>query len=144
MTQTNETNCILARDCAHAGWPAKCTDRCPHFAQLHSATGRHTRAGLPAKYALTTLADAPPRADQPEVYGAIDRVVASFSRQFDAKPAIKSLSEHIERYCGTTLNKLTTAELARALFVGYTVELTEAEKHEKVKEAYYGYKLGTA
>ncbi|KMK75403.1 hypothetical protein [Alkalihalobacillus pseudalcaliphilus] len=54
------------------------------------------------------------------------------------------IAEHIERYCGTTLNKLTTAELARALFVGYTVELTEAEKHEKVKEAYYGYKLGTA
>ena len=38
------------------------------------------------------------------------------------------IAEHIERYCGTTLNKLTTAELARALFVGYTVELTEAEK----------------
>lgn len=87
---TNESKCILAPSCSFSGDGSKCHDRCPAFIQMHSASGRHTLAGLPPEYALIDIATAPPREDQPAVYKFVDAYVATFERQFDDKPAIKS------------------------------------------------------
>ncbi|MCM3314841.1 DNA replication protein [Psychrobacillus sp. MER TA 17] len=87
---TNESKCILAPSCAFAGDADKCHDRCPAYIQMHSASGRHTLAGLPSEYALIDIASAPPRADQASAYTFIDDYAATFARQFDDKPAIKS------------------------------------------------------
>lgn len=87
---------------------------------MHSASGRHTLAGLPSEYALVEVATAPPRKAQSEVYAKIDGYVATFARQYDERPDIKSLYLYsAEPGTGktTTAAALLNAYL-RAHFVG--------------------------
>jgi len=81
--KTLETKCILADRCKSAGDAVKCTELCSAYAQVHSATGRHSLADIPRDYALTTMRNSPVRAEQPEVYRLIDAYISTFDRQFD-------------------------------------------------------------
>lgn len=77
---SNEKKCLLAGNCRLAGGAA-CNNYCPSYIAMG---GRIKYAGLPARYRLTTLADASPRKDQPSVYRQLDAYVKTFERQFDA------------------------------------------------------------
>ncbi|MFZ4454265.1 DNA replication protein [Salibacterium aidingense] len=81
--RTLDDHCILASRCRFAGDEAKCNDMCGAFAQMHSATGRHTLAGLPQDYRLVTAANSPVRAEQPHVYRHVDAYIETFDRQFE-------------------------------------------------------------
>jgi DNA replication protein DnaC len=92
---TNAKQCLLAHVCKFAADPAKCTQSCPHFVQLHGRSGlggRVAAANLPREYRLITLENAPARAEQSKIYKRLDAYKTTFSRQFetDSEP-IKSL-----------------------------------------------------
>jgi DNA replication protein DnaC len=115
---TNEKRCILAERCTLAGAP-QCTDTCAHFIALHSRSGRHTLAELPAEYAITTLENAPPRAQQAEAYKMVDAYVKTFVRQFEApETRIKSLYLHSVAP-GTGKTTTASAILNRWLMTSY-------------------------
>jgi DNA replication protein DnaC len=81
--QTQAYRCILASTCTLANTPS-CVKLCPHLNALHSSAGRHTNAGLPSEYALTTLQTSPVRAEQTKIYERLTKYVATFTRQFEA------------------------------------------------------------
>ncbi|WP_096436587.1 DNA replication protein [Alteribacter populi] len=88
--QTNEARCVLAAPCKLAGTPA-CNDTCGHYIAIHSASGRHTLAGLPKDYRLVTLADSPARADQADIYARLTKYASTFERVYDGGDRIKSV-----------------------------------------------------
>lgn len=101
-------NCILAATCTLADGP-KCAPMCAPFVAAHGFDGVGGRAGaakLPQEYRLCTLKDAPPRAEQAEVYAIVDEYVKTFERQFETgAPPIKSLY----LYSAPGTGKTTTA-----------------------------------
>jgi DNA replication protein DnaC len=89
--QTQAHRCILAATCTLANTPS-CVKICPHLVALHSNGGRHTNAGLPSEYALTTLQTSPVRVEQTKIYERLTKYVATFTRQFEASDTtIKSV-----------------------------------------------------
>lgn len=81
--KTQAHRCILASTCTLANTPS-CVKLCPHLNALHSSAGRHTNAGLPSEYALTTLQNSPVRDAQTKIYDRLTKYVATFTRQFEA------------------------------------------------------------
>jgi DNA replication protein DnaC len=89
--KTQAHRCILSETCTLAN-TEKCVKLCPHLNALHSSAGRHTNAGLPSEYALTTLKSSPVRTEQAKIYGRLTKYVATFTRQFEhASEPIKSV-----------------------------------------------------
>lgn len=89
--KTEAHRCILASTCTLAN-TASCTKKCPHVNALHSSAGRHTNAGLPSEYALTTLQNSPVRTEQTKIYDKLAQYTKTFTRQFEpSSERIKSM-----------------------------------------------------
>lgn len=87
-----------------------CTRLCPSFIAMHGYSGdggRVRAAGVPSEYRSVTLANAPAREEQAEIYKLLGLYVPTFSRQFEPDgQRIKSLYL-VSREPGT--GKTTTA-----------------------------------
>jgi DNA replication protein DnaC len=78
-------NCLLASRCKLAN-TADCHECCQHCIAMHGLNGKGGRvalAGVPKDYRLVTASNSPARANQPEVYRAVEAYIKTFSRQFD-------------------------------------------------------------
>lgn len=74
---TNETDCILAPFCKHAGKPSICTDKCSAFISVSS---RLIAADIPKDYEGLTLESSPAKDDQANIYEALKAYIKTFSQ----------------------------------------------------------------
>ncbi|MBA9027578.1 DNA replication protein [Peribacillus huizhouensis] len=136
--ETNEKRCLLAEKCTLAGG-AQCTNQCGAYIACHGRSGEGGRvgaAGLPRDYRLVTLKNSPARADQAEVYRAIDAYVATFERQFeDGAARIKSLYL-VSESPGTGKTTTASAILNEWLKVHYIGSL-QRDRQAEQRPAYF-------
>lgn len=133
-TETNEHRCILAQSCAFAGSASTCTDTCGSYNAIHSQSGRHTLADLPAEYRLTTLNNSPARADQTEHYEVFADYVKTFDRHLTGE-RIRSLYL-VSAEPGTGKTTSAAALLNEYIRVSYVSHLRAGRKPPK-RPAYF-------
>lgn len=116
---TNETKCVLAQSCAFAGDPTACNDMCDSYNAVHSQSGRHTLADLPAEYRLVTLANSPARKDQAEHYEVFADYVKTFDRHLTGERIRSLYLVSVESGTGKTTSAAALLnEYIRANYVG--------------------------
>ncbi|WP_102271339.1 AAA family ATPase [Cytobacillus massiliigabonensis] len=83
------SKCILSSKCTLAN-SESCNAHCGHFIALHGLngiSGRVAGVNTPKDYRLVTASNSPARAEQAEVYRAVDAYIKTFERQFDVEGA---------------------------------------------------------